>query len=31
VIYGEGKDSPAVALPEIINAGIVLQALENLP
>jgi thiol:disulfide interchange protein/DsbC/DsbD-like thiol-disulfide interchange protein len=31
VIYGEGKDSPAVPLPEIINAGVVLQALENLP
>jgi thiol:disulfide interchange protein DsbD len=31
VIYGEGKNSPAVPLPEIITAGIVLQALEDLP
>ena len=31
VIYGKGKDAPAVPLPEIINAGIVLHALENLP
>lgn len=31
VIYGEGRNAPAVTLPEIINAGIVLRALENLP
>jgi thiol:disulfide interchange protein DsbD len=31
VMYGRGKNSPAVPLPEIINAGIVLQALENIP
>jgi thiol:disulfide interchange protein DsbD len=31
VIYGKGKNAPAVPLPEIINAGIVLHALENLP
>jgi len=31
VIYGKGKDAPAVPLSEIINAGIVLRALENIP
>jgi thiol:disulfide interchange protein len=31
VIYGKGENAPAVPLPEIINAGIVLHALENLP
>ena len=31
VIYGSGQNSPAVPLPELINAGVVLQALENIP
>jgi thiol:disulfide interchange protein/DsbC/DsbD-like thiol-disulfide interchange protein len=31
VIYGRGENSPAVPLPEIINAGVVLHALENIP
>jgi thiol:disulfide interchange protein len=31
VIYGKGQNAPAVQLPEVITAGIVLNALENLP
>ena len=30
VIYGKGKNAPAVPLPEVINAGIVLNELEKI-
>jgi thiol:disulfide interchange protein len=30
IIYGKGKDAPAVPLPEVINAGLVLKELEKI-
>jgi DsbC/DsbD-like thiol-disulfide interchange protein/cytochrome c biogenesis protein CcdA len=30
LIYGKGKDAPAIPLPEVINAGLVLTELEKL-